>query len=290
MKMTKIIKLLTLTIILSVTVFSAYLTAEDNIKEERKALHTMESFDADKDGINDHLDWCPNTPAAAAVDNEGCPIDSDGDGVYDFRDKCPGSKCIAVDNEGCPIDSDGDGVTDFLDSCGDTPQGTAVDKKGCPRDGDGDGVYDEIDECPDTPRGDVVDEKGCTILTDVKDVIELNVEFDFDKANIKSVYSEHLAAIADFLRKYPDTLAIIEGHTDSKGSDVYNMGLSLRRAESVRSYLINNYGISPLQLKATGYGESRPVADNATDEGRQRNRRTVAVLATIIEKPVKKGE
>jgi len=288
--MEKIIKYLILAIILSVTVFSAYVSAEDNIKEERKALHTMQSSDADQDGINDHLDWCPQTPAAAAVDNEGCPIDSDGDGVFDYRDKCPGSKCVSVDNEGCPIDSDRDGVTDFLDSCADTPEGTVVDEKGCPRDSDGDGVYDGIDECPDTPKGEVVDEKGCTILTDVKDMIELNVEFEFDKAHIKSVYSEHLARIADFLKNYPDTLAIIEGHTDGKGTDVYNMGLSLRRAESVRSYLITNYGISPSQLKATGYGESRPVADNDTDEGRQRNRRTVAVLATIIKKPLEKGE
>jgi OOP family OmpA-OmpF porin len=288
--MKKIMKLMTLAIISLLTIFSAYLRAEDNIKNERQALHTMESTDADKDGINDHLDWCPNTPIAAAVDNEGCPIDSDGDGVYDFRDKCPNSKCVAVDNEGCPIDSDGDGVTDFLDSCSDTPEGIEVDKKGCPKDSDGDGVYDGIDECPDTPKGDVVDEKGCTIMIEEKDAIELNVEFEFDKADIKSVYSEHLSAISDFLKKYPDTLAIIEGHTDSQGTDEYNMNLSLRRAESVRMYLMTNYGVSPSQLKARGYGESRPIADNNTEEGRQRNRRTVAVLAAIITKPVQKNK
>ncbi|MEI8273322.1 MAG: thrombospondin type 3 repeat-containing protein [Paludibacter sp.] len=126
-----------------------------------------EKKDADKDGVADRWDKCPNTPIAVKVDKKGCPIDSDGDGVPDYLDKCPKTPArVKVDKDGCPLDKDGDGVPDYLDKCPKTPQGVKVDKKGCPIDSDGDGVADYKDKCPDTPKASKVDSVGCPIDSD----------------------------------------------------------------------------------------------------------------------------
>ncbi len=240
--------------------------------------------DADGDGVNDDLDRCPDTPAGVAVDSNGCPLDTDGDGVYDYLDKCPGTPAgIVVDSNGCPLDSDGDGVYDYLDRCPDTPAGVVVDSNGCPLDSDGDGVYDYLDECPDTPAGIKVDAKGCPIPIKEKVSIELSVEFEFDRADVKSVYGGHIQKVANFLKAYPKTMAEIAGHTDSKGSEQYNLKLSQKRAEQVVEHMVSQ-GIDAKRLKAVGHGESIPIADNATEAGRQKNRRVVAVIATIITK------
>ncbi|MFC0821413.1 OmpA family protein, partial [Moraxella marmotae] len=108
--------------------------------------------------------------------------------------------------------------------------------------------------------------------------VRLNILFDFDKSNIKAQYKGEVQKAADFLAQYPDAKAIIEGHTDSKGSDAYNQKLSERRANEVRNALIKNHGISPARLTAQGFGESRPVATNDTDAGRQENRRVMVVI------------
>lgn len=242
------------------------------------------SMDADGDGIYDDLDQCPDTPAGAVVDSIGCPKDTDGDGVYDGLDECPYTpRGAVVDSTGCPEDSDGDGVYDGLDECPNTPRGAVVDSAGCPKDSDGDGVYDGLDQCPDTPRGIKVDEKGCPVPIKEKVTIELKVEFEFDRAEVKSIYQDHIEKVAAFLKAYPETEAVIEGHTDSRGTDQYNLRLSSRRAENVMKQLIN-YGIDPSRMRAVGQGESMPVADNATEEGRQQNRRVVAVISTVITK------
>jgi OOP family OmpA-OmpF porin len=81
--------------------------------------------------------------------------------------------------------------------------------------------------------------------------------------------------------KYPDTKIAIEGHTDSIGSNEYNQKLSERRANSVKNYIIDNFGIDAKRLRAEGFGETRPIADNNTDEGRQRNRRVESVLIKL---------
>src|SRR6266571_985950 len=110
------------------------------------------SKDSDHDGVPDNKDACPDTPAGAAVDSKGCPIDSDRDGVPDGIDKCPGTPAGAhVDATGCPVDSDADGVPDGIDKCPNTPAGATVDASGCPLDTDLDGVPDGIDQCPNTP-------------------------------------------------------------------------------------------------------------------------------------------
>lgn len=123
--------------------------------------------DADRDGVRDRRDACPNTPAGATVDAMGCPRDSDRDGVLDGLDRCPGTDSNALtDADGCTRDSDGDGVHDGSDACVDTPPGATVDEWGCPSDGDGDGVPNGIDRCDFTPEGARVDEAGCPTDSD----------------------------------------------------------------------------------------------------------------------------
>ena len=235
--------------------------------------------DSDGDGVPDYLDKCPDTPKGVAVDANGCPAvgDADGDGVADDLDKCPDTpKGVVVDADGCPVDSDGDGVPDYLDKCPDTPRGAAVDANGCPLDSDGDGVYDYLDKCPGTPRGVVVDEKGCPVS------FTMQIEFDFDKADVRPMYHNQLKEAADFINKYPANQILVAGHTDSKGTDAYNKKLSQRRADNVRKYLVNKFGISANKLVARGYGESQPIASNDTDAGRQQNRRVEVICCTVI--------
>ena len=211
----------------------------------------------------------------------GCSTIGVADGMPDF--------VTAVFLEKAPqkmvtLDSDGDGVTDNLDLCPNTPKGVKVDRVGCPIDLDGDGVLDTLDKCPNTPKGIKVDSVGCPIAIPEKVSITLLVEFDFDKANVKPMYDSDIEKVANFLNAYPNTTAELEGHTDSKGTDEYNMKLSQRRAESVKKYLVEKFNIDASRLTAIGHGESQPVATNDTDEGRQRNRRVVASIVTTIMK------
>ena len=221
--------------------------------------------DSDRDGVFDDSDECPGTLAGVKVDSTGCPLDSDGDGVYDGIDECPGTPAgIRVDRSGCPLDSDGDGVYDDLDECPDTPKGVRVNQKGCPMDSDGDGVIDTLDRCPQTPKGASVNEYGCWVCKDVN--------FDFDKWNIKPEYYPNLDMQVDLLKRNPDMTVEIQGHTDNIGPKEYNQGLSERRANAVMNYLVKK-GIAKERLSAKGYGFSAPLASNETKEGRAKNRR-----------------
>ena len=106
--------------------------------------------------------------------------------------------------------------------------------------------------------------------------VELDVKFDFDKAQVKPESYGDIKNLADFLTQYPQTTTVVEGHTDSVGSDTYNQTLSERRANAVRDVLVNQYGVGSDRVNAVGYGETRPVADNASAEGRAVNRRVEA--------------
>jgi OOP family OmpA-OmpF porin len=141
-------------------------------------------------------------------------------------------------------------------------------------DPDGDGVCDPYDKCPGTPPGYRVDADGCPITVS----ITLDVKFDFDKAVVKPQYRSEVERAASFLAAHPGSTAVVEGHTDSRGSDEYNQRLSERRAAAVRDYLITQFGIDSSRVSAVGYGESRPIATNDTDAGRAQNRRVVGVF------------
>lgn len=112
--------------------------------------------------------------------------------------------------------------------------------------------------------------------------IAIDVHFETNKANIKDESNADIKKLAVFMQTYPQTSTVVEGHTDNIGSAAMNKDLSQRRAEAVRAELINKYGIDPNRLGAVGYGFDRPVADNATAEGRAKNRRTEAVIETIV--------
>lgn len=205
------------------------------------------------------------------------PRDSDGDGVLDDDDECPDTpRGVAVDSKGCPLDSDGDGVPDYLDKCPDTPRGVAVDARGCPLDSDGDGVPDYLDKCPDTIPNVMVDKDGCALKH------TLQIEFDFDKADIRAEYSGQIAEAAAFVKRYPETEILVAGFTDSVGDEDYNRELSMRRAEALKNYMVENFGISREQLHPRGFGESRPVASNETEEGRAQNRRVEFICCVVI--------
>lgn len=106
--------------------------------------------------------------------------------------------------------------------------------------------------------------------------VELDVKFDFDRAVVKPESQADIRNLADFLKAYPQTSTVLEGHTDSVGTDAYNQRLSERRAKAVRDVLVDQYSIDGSRVDSVGYGESRPVADNATEQGRAINRRVEA--------------
>lgn len=151
----------------------------------------------------------------------------------------------------------------------------------CALDDDADGVNNCIDKCPDTIKGLAVDAAGCPVA----DIVTLKVNFDFDKSDIKPEYHATLAEFASYMRQQQSfTVVEIAGHTDSKGSDEYNVKLSQRRAKSVRDYLVNKLGMDGKLFSAVGYGESKPIASNDTDAGRAENRRILAELKGVYKK------
>lgn len=186
------------------------------------------------------------------------------------------------------IDSDNDGVVDRLDSCLRTAAGVKVDAKGCAinTDIDGDGVANAQDACPDTKAGAKVDAKGCYLVLEEDVTVELNVNFANNADTIVNG-ADQIKKVADFMKQYPFTKVVVEGYTDSRGSDAYNLSLSQKRADAVAARLASNYGIDPSRVSAKGYGEANPIATNETAEGRAANRRVTAVVKATVKKEIK---
>ncbi len=108
------------------------------------------------------------------------------------------------------------------------------------------------------------------------------VSFDFDSAAIKVGFRDSLNKVAGILADYPSTAVHIIGHTDSVGTEQYNQQLSERRAGSVKSYLLSQ-GVQSSRARQQGYGETMPIATNATEMGRERNRRVEIYLKPIVQ-------
>jgi OOP family OmpA-OmpF porin len=140
-----------------------------------------------------------------------------------------------------------------------------------PGDEDMDGVTDDQDRCPGTPRGVAVDANGCPQRGSI--TLE-GVTFDYNSATLTQSSLAILDSVAEGLKKYPRLRVELQGHTDSRGPDAYNLTLSQKRADAVREYLLKA-GVPSNQMTAKGYGEGQPIADNKTEEGRAKNRRVV---------------
>ena len=200
--------------------------------------------------------------------------DRDGDGILDVVDKCPDVPGF-VKYQGCPIpDTDGDGINDELDKCP-TVFGLAR-YQGCPiPDTDGDGVNDEEDKCPTRPGP--ISNKGCPVIA--KEVIEKinfaakNVFFATGSYKLLPKSFKSLDEVVRLMKADESLILDIDGHTDAQGSDESNQVLSDNRAGAVKNYLTEK-GVDASHLKSSGFGETKPVADNSTAAGRAKNRRT----------------
>ncbi|HEX8270407.1 MAG TPA: OmpA family protein [Flavobacterium sp.] len=229
--------------------------------------------DTDADGIQDSADACPNEFGLAALN--GCP-DRDGDGIADKDDACPDVAGLAALN-GCP-DADGDGVADNVDKC--PSVAGPRENAGCPwPDTDGDGVIDRDDRCPSV-KGTRAN-MGCPEITE-EQVQKLNayaktILFNSGKATFKEQTYPVLQSIASILKEYPTARFMIEGHTDSDGSNALNQTLSENRAAAVVNYLVEN-GIERARLNSSGFGETKPITTNKTAAGKAQNRRVEVKL------------
>ncbi|WP_374948758.1 OmpA family protein [Mucilaginibacter sp.] len=146
------------------------------------------------------------------------------------------------------------------------------------KDSDGDGVSDQFDKCPNTPAGSVVDGSGCVIVFPKADSTATasgaaysNIQFEFDSSVLRTSSYPVLDATSADLRSSGATVEI-DGYASSEGTAAHNMSLSRDRANSVKTYLVNS-GVAASKLKVKGYGETNPIADNSTEEGRVLNRR-----------------
>ncbi|POP51048.1 OmpA family protein [Zhongshania marina] len=146
-----------------------------------------------------------------------------------------------------------------------------------PKDSDGDRVVDQYDECPNTLPGARVDGRGCVIEQQVINIA--NITFETGSATLTPVGKNTLMSAVSFLESQNNVNIEIAGHTDSVGSNTYNLKLSQQRAASVKQFLVEN-GIASNRLVARGYGEASPLASNDTPTGRATNRRVEFRLTT----------
>ena len=226
--------------------------------------------DRDEDKVPDIDDKCPDTPGLIIF--QGCP-DFDNDSIPDYQDSCPKIKGIKKFN-GCP-DKDKDGIQDRFDKCPDVPG--IVKFQGCP-DRDNDSVPDHLDNCPDTPG--LVKFNGCPDPNEVqKKSLDSTISFKaqsifFPTAKFKILPKSYaiLDEIAEIVKANPEMIFLIEGHTDIRGGELYNLELSKNRANSVAEYLISK-GVGRGMLEAVGFGMKYPIGDNRNESGRSKNRR-----------------
>ncbi len=148
-----------------------------------------------------------------------------------------------------------------------------------PADSDADGVYDARDNCPATPANFAVDRVGCPVELTEAVSIPLKVLFDTNQAAVKSEFGAEIAKVAEFMTVYPTATAVIEGHTDNRGPSMANKKLSQARADAIRNALVEGFNIDGARITAMGYGEDRPIADNATEAGLEQNRRVTARIS-----------
>ncbi|MFT3772001.1 MAG: OmpA family protein [Minicystis sp.] len=266
-----------------------------------------EIADRDKDGIPDDQDKCPDAGGKDIIRNHGpnygCP-DTDHDGIPDHLDKCPKEAEDTdgfQDMDGCPDpDNDGDKIPDEQDECIDQPEtyNGYKDEDGCPDtapDRDHDGIPDALDKCPDKPENfngyedaDGCPDKGPSLvqISDTGIKILEKVEFATGKDVIQGNKSfKVLDAVAGVLQAHKEVwLVEVGGHTDNAGPAEDNRKLSQKRADAVVKYLLSK-GVDPARLVAKGYGPDKPIADNKSNAGKQKNRRVEFVILKSNKNP-----
>jgi outer membrane protein OmpA-like peptidoglycan-associated protein len=225
--------------------------------------------DRDDDGVRDSEDLCPDVKGL--IEMSGCP-DADGDGIKDSEDQCPNDFGMR-ENNGCPTDKDKDGVADIDDVCPDEPG--SKENKGCPnKDSDGDEVLDKDDECPQT-KGSVAN-KGCPEVSPEEDLIVKKatetIKFETSKDELLSLSYEYLDKLAQLLNNNPAMILKMDIHTDNSNSDSFAMTLTKDRSSVIIEYFTKK-GIDTTRLKIVPFGDTKPIADNGTDEGKVQNNR-----------------
>jgi outer membrane protein OmpA-like peptidoglycan-associated protein len=251
------------------------------------------NFDSDGDGIKDNIDLCMD--AAEDIDGfedaDGCPDpDNDKDGILDINDKCPDQpedKDGFEDLDGCPdSDNDLDGIFDINDKCPNDAEDMDgfLDEDGCPdSDNDDDGILDINDKCPNEPetKNNFEDEDGCPDnVTQQETFYQFNLRgedtFNNSSSNLKETTKLILNEIAFYIQNQPNSKWRVEGHMDSQGSVYTIKKLSYDRAKAVFDYLVSQ-GVNANQLEVYGLGDSFPIGNNNTAEGRNANRRIMII-------------
>ena len=242
--------------------------------------------DDDKDGIPNEKDACPAVPGVKHDDpkKNGCPPDNDGDGIINDTDACPDLAGVPDPDprkNGCPPDKDEDGILDKDDACIDVKgvPSTKPEFNGCPADLDSDTIANEVDACPREPGKANADptKNGCPTAYIAQGSIKILDQVKFKTASAEILpgkdSQEILQAVLEILKTHPEVKKVsVEGHTDSVGNPQFNKTLSANRAASVVKWLVT-HGIDKARLTSAGFGPDRPIADNATDDGKRQNRR-----------------
>ncbi|GGP53807.1 membrane protein [Shewanella algicola] len=191
------------------------------------------------------------------------------------------------------VDSDFDGVPDKKDACKDTPANTVVMANGCidtdiiivDEDAEDDDEFDEAEIGATITNNAALIAEQCRQQPDVNVAVDCfgsilqPVYFDFDKSNVLLTQRPTLVRVQQYIELHPQVSIRLEGHTDNIGNDAVNMTLSLKRAESIKQLLINDYQFLPTSIEVVGMSNKKPAADNATIEGRQRNRRVEFIIS-----------
>ncbi len=254
--------------------------------------------DNDRDEILDEDDKCPNIPEDrdGFQDEDGCPDgdkgDRDGDKILDEVDTCPDDPedyDQFEDEDGCPdLDNDQDKILDVDDLCPNDPEDYDgfEDEDGCPDlDNDKDRILDKDDKCINEPENHngTEDEDGCpdrgiTELTGSGIITLKPIEFQYNKDVILESSFYILDAVVATMNGNPDiTLIEVQGHTDERGNDAYNLDLSERRAAAVMKYL-TSHGVDIKRLQAEGYGETQPKDRRHTEQAWALNRRVEFII------------
>jgi len=254
--------------------------------------------DNDRDEILDEDDTCPLIPEDrdGFQDEDGCPEgdrgDRDGDRILDEVDKCPDDPEDYdgfEDEDGCPdLDNDHDKILDVDDLCPDDPEDydRFEDEDGCPDlDNDKDRILDKDDKCINEPEtyNNVDDQDGCpdrgvTELTGSGIITLQPIEFQYNKAVILESSHYILDAVVATMNGNPDITKIeVQGHTDERGDDAYNLDLSERRAAAVMTYL-TTHGVDLKRLQAEGYGETQPKDRRHNEAAWAENRRVEFII------------